>query len=87
MQTLTKLLILTFQILALTAIKLNFVDGTSSSLETSEKSEVLPLKANEIIYQKPILETEMLDSDPNDIYDQEKRAQWNNLQGIGHYLQ
>jgi hypothetical protein len=85
MQTLTKLLILTFQILALTAIKLNFVDGTSS-IETSEKSEVLPLKANDIIYQKPILETEMLDSDLNDIYDQEKRAQWNNLQGIGHYF-
>jgi len=82
MQTLTKLLILTFQILALTAIKLNFVDGTSSSLDASEKSDIVPLKATEINYPKPDLETDLLDSDLIDIYDEEKRAQWNNLQGI-----
>lgn len=79
----TKLLILTFQILALTAITINSVDGTlPSSLEDSEKSDIVPLKASEIIYQTPVLKSDLLDSDLIDIYDQEKRAQWNNLQGI-----
>ena len=77
-----KILIALCQMLALIAIKLNLVDGTSSSLESSEKAELLPIKNSGINYEPSVLSKEALDSDPFDIYDEEKRAQWNNLQGL-----
>ena len=67
------------QTLALIAIKV--VDGTSSSLDSSDKSDLLPPKNSVINYESPILSKEILDSDLIDLYDEDKRAQWNNLQG------
>ena len=79
MQSSAKILLLMVQTLALIAIKV--VDGTSSSLDSSDKSDLLPPKNSVINYESPILSKEILDSDLIDLYDEDKRAQWNNLQG------
>jgi len=76
-----KLFIFIIQMMALIAIQLELVLGTASSLDSSDKTEISPLKATDINnYEK--LTKEALDSDLMDSYDEEKRAQkWNNLQG------
>lgn len=79
MQSSAKILLLIVQMLALIGIKA--VDGTPSSLDSSEKSELLPVKNSAINYE-PISSKESLDSDLIDAYDEDKRAQWNNLQGM-----
>ena len=85
MHSTAKPLILIFQMLALIAFNLNMVFGASSSLDNSEKSEILPLKSTDINYD-PVLSKESLDSDALDLYDEQKRAQWNNLQGNHQYF-
>ena len=77
-----KLFIFIIQMMALIAIQLELVLGTASSLDSSDKTEISPLKATDINnYEK--LTKEALDSDLMDSYDEEKRAQkWNNLQGL-----
>jgi hypothetical protein len=78
MQSSAKILLFIVQMLALIALRA--VNGTSSSLDSSEKSELLPVKNSAINYE-PILSKEALDSELIDAFDEDKRAQWNNLQG------